>query len=291
MKSSVKTQNKIQLNSLKVASWNIEGRLTDTGAKSRGSSAQIIDAIRQLNADVLVLLEAHSQISLDDLKLKQQLIDMGYYLYNTLYKDDMHLRKDAYTPQLSSLLLSKTPVETIETFRLGNVRNAFTAIVKIAQSTQKLRVIGVHLDDRQESTRLKQIDDLSKIINQSDLPTVVLGDFNAMHGDDLWPAKFLRSQPIRLLASLIWPRIFLKVVGMATGDSLRLLQSSTNLHDADTRHQPTTTPKLRGYEWLPSIRLIQIDHMFISPGVQIQDFRVQKDGGADHRAIVATLLI
>jgi endonuclease/exonuclease/phosphatase family metal-dependent hydrolase len=275
--------------SIKIASWNIEGRLSEVDPGSRGNLNQIITAIKHINADITVLLEAHSELSLDELKSNQQLIDLGYTTYSVPYEDDIPFRPDSYAARMSLMLLSKYPIDKFDIVNLGNTRNALVVIVHQPGSNQQFRVIGIHLDDRAESTRLKQIEDLSKIVSQSSLPTVVVGDYNAMHGDDLWPAKFLRSKPARFLAKFIMPELSLKAIGMATGDTLRLLQTNTGLRDADPRHQPTTTPKLRGYEWLPSVRLIQIDHMFISQNIKISDFQINSDAGADHRAIIATL--
>lgn len=274
---------------LRIGSWNIEGRLSDSGVTNRGKPSHIIAAIKKLDVDILVLLEAHSEDSIDNLTSHKQLLNMGYYLHSVSYKDDLASRKDTYAKQLSLMLLSKLPIETFEIIRLADFRNAFIATFFENKANQRFRVIGLHLDDRLESTRLNQISDLSQIVNQSNLPTIVLGDFNAMHGDDLWPAKFLRQKPIRLIANFVLPIISLRAIEMARGEALRLLQSSTNLRDADTKHRPTTTPKMRGLEWMPNIRLIQIDHIFISSNIKTKKFQIAPDGGADHRAIIATL--
>lgn len=274
---------------LRIGSWNVEGRLSDSGVTNRGKPSHIIAAIKKLSVDILVLLEAHSEDSIDNLTSHKQLLDMGYYLHSVNYKDDLASRKDTYAKQLSLMLLSKLPIEKFEIIRLADFRNAFIATFFENKTNQRFRVIGLHLDDRLESTRLNQISDLSKIVNQSNLPTIVLGDFNAMHGDDLWPAKFLRQRPIRLLANFVLPIISLRAIEMARGETLRLLQSSTGLCDADTKHRPTTTPKMRGLEWMPSIRLIQIDHIFITSSIIVNKFQIAPDGGADHRAIIATI--
>jgi endonuclease/exonuclease/phosphatase family metal-dependent hydrolase len=59
----------------------------------------------------------------------------------------------------------------------------------------------------------------------------------------------------------------------------------TQLVDADTKKRPTTTPKMRGLEWMPSIRMAQIDHIFVSSDAEVSNFSVAQDGGSDHRAI------
>ncbi len=70
-----------------------------------------------------------------------------------------------------------------------------------------------------------------------------------------------------------------------------MLKLRTNLTDADPKKRPTTTPKMRGQEWMPSIRIAQIDHIFVSPEIEVSDFRIARDGGSDHRAISATVKV
>ncbi len=275
---------------LKIASWNIETRLSNTNTKRRNNLSLIIKTIKEIDADILVLPEAHSESSLDFLKPRQQLLDMGYKVYNVPYRDDTPLRADAIARQVSLVLLSKFPVEHFDIVRLGDFRDVFIATVGL-EPDQFFRVIGLHLDDRSEITRLKQVTDLVEIVNRSRLPTVVPGDFNSMHGEDLWPSKFLRSRLARLFSHIVLSSISLRAIEMARGEALKLLETSTNLIDADTKHSPTTTPKMLGREWLPSIRLIQIDHIFVSKDIKVNQFYVASDGGADHRAIVARLSI
>lgn len=275
--------------SFKVASWNVETRLSETGAKLRGTPDQIVQSIKLLDADILVLLEAHKEISPESLNSYQQLNKLGYKIYNVPYDDDSALKPKAISKRFSLMLLSKLPIDEFKVIGLGDLRNALSAVARDHDNKQ-FRVIGLHLDDRLESIRLKQITDLVEIINRSKLPTIVMGDFNAMHGEDLWPAKFLRSKFVELL-SKISPHILGRVVEMARGKTLKLLESKTNLHDVDERHRPTTTPKMMGREWVPSVRLIQIDHIFISPDIEAEKFQIAPDGGADHRSISADITI
>ena len=270
---------------IRVASWNVEGRLSNVESPKRGKPADIINAIKSINSDILVLLEAHSENSVDELNVLKDLKTIGYHVYNVPYNDDLKVRTDAYTTQLSMLLLSKLEVTKFDIFKLGNIRNCFAAVIN-----DKFRIIGVHLDDRSEENRIKQVTDLSKIVNNSDLPTAVMGDFNTMHGEDVWPSKFLRSRPIRQLSKVVLPIISIRAVDMARGEALKALELATNLVDIDTKHKPTVTPKSRGLEWLPSIRLMQIDHILVSKNTKANNFIIKKDNGSDHRAITATIL-
>jgi hypothetical protein len=121
----------------------------------------------------------------------------------------------------------------------------------------------------------------------------MLGDFNAMHFDRR--SRIIQSKMIGKIVSLI-PHERIRgrakmLIEMASGHSLQSLESKTNLQDIDVLHKPTTTPKLREMEWMPSIRLAQIDHIFVSPDIQASDFRITRDGGSDHRAISAEITL
>jgi len=266
-----------------IASWNIESRLSDNPIKSRTKPDDVINEIKKINADILVLLEAHNDQTLSS-STRQKLIKLGYEIKSAPYDDDMDRRADSIHDRSSIIILSKLDITKFDVVKLANIRNCL--IINVAN---KFRVIGVHLDDRHEDSRIKQIDQLSKIINQSNMPTVVLGDFNAIHGEDLWPAKFLKFTPIKFIISKLSTNLGAKAIEMADGKTLKNLESSTNLIDADQRHQPTVTPKNINQEFMPSIRLMQIDHIYVTPDIKISNFKVHPDGGSDHRAISADL--
>jgi endonuclease/exonuclease/phosphatase family metal-dependent hydrolase len=273
-----------------ISSWNVEGRLSEFGIKKRGTADHIVSSIRKLDSDIVLLLEAHQADSIKDLTTQhKQIQEMGYVLYESPYNDDLAIRTDVYTNQLSISLLSRHKLTDFSVIRLGNLRNAIVATLSI--NDKSVRIIGIHLDDRSEKTRIKQIDDLAHIVNQSKTPTVVMGDFNAMHGSDLWPSKFLRNTIISSALTYIIPKLAIRAIQMATGDALRTLEANTKLTDADPSHKPTATPKVREYEWLPSIRLIQIDHIYISNEIKLHGYKIAPDGGSDHRAISATISI
>jgi endonuclease/exonuclease/phosphatase family metal-dependent hydrolase len=274
---------------IKIASWNVEGRLSNVATKGRGNATQILSNIETIQADIMVLVEAHTEDTLENLAAERKLIDLGYKVYSVNYDDDLASRGDCYTKRLSMILLSKYPIDNFKTIKLGNLRNCIIASIKI--SDKIIRIIGIHLDDRLEETRLKQINDLAKEINKSNMPTIAMGDFNAMHGEDLWPAKFLKTKLSKLLANIIIPSFYKRVIGMAQGKTLNNLEKLTGLIDIDSSHRPTTTPKIRDFEYLPSIRLIQIDHIYASKGIKTSNFNISADGGSDHRAISAEILI
>lgn len=275
---------------ISITSWNVEGRLSVLKQHGRGNTTQIVNNIADIGSDIFVLLEAHTENSLEELSSLQRLKELGYKTYNAIYDDDSASRCDSYAPKLSMMLLSKYPVKDFMTKNLGKIRNCFIATVE-TNAKQLFRVIGVHLDDRNEANRLNQIVDLSRIINESKLPTIVLGDFNAMHGEDLWPARFLTSGLSRFMSNVILPSVSKRAIEMAYGETLRLLELNTGLIDIDISHQPTTTPKMRNMTFMPSIRLIQIDHIYASDDISPSNFQISADGGSDHRAISTEIVI
>lgn len=275
---------------IKIVSWNIEGRLTRFTKTGRGSPEHIISGIRELDGDVVFLAEASDGDDIEP-EITDQIKTLGYEIYTVNY-DNSGARKWAAEAAPNMKLLTRLAIKNFRQIRLGDIRNALVADIEDPASGQTVRIFGIHLDDRSEASRLRQLSDLLPVIRKSSAPTIVMGDFNAMYKDSL-PARILRS---RFMAYIVrhWPHPLTKdggqrVIDMATGTTLRTLEKATDLREADPRRSPTSTPKLRSQEWMPSIRLVQIDHIFVSPGVTITNFRVGRDGGSDHRAISVLL--
>lgn len=274
---------------MKIASWNIEGRLTSTTNKSRGTPGQILDTIEALDADVVVLPEAYTHKP--DEKADDRLRAMGYEWEDAQYDEKDREHENIYTNDLHIRVLSRLAI--VESFQLrwDNARGLLAVVVSDPASGKKLRIIATHLDDRSEERRLRQVEDAVSFINSTDMPTVMMGDFNAMH-HDTW-SKVIGSRAVRSLGSLI-PHararsLASKLSEMATGTTLERLESETQLQEIDSHHQPTTTPKLRGMEFMPSIRMAQIDHILVTPDITATHFEVGKDGGSDHRPILAEI--
>lgn len=272
---------------MKIAAWNVEGRLTRVTKKRRGTPEQILGMIEQINADVFILPEAY--IGEPDVAVNRRLQDMGYEWRDAQYSEsdrdppsDLHIR-----------ILSRFKILESTHVRWGNVRGLVAVVIHDPKSRQDVRFIATHLDERSDKRRLAQLNDAVIFINSSNLPTIMLGDFNAMHDDS--KSKFVRSRAIKSLSALIpHKKIQERVVTlmeMASGVSLKFLESKTNLIDIDPRHLPTTTPKLKEMEWMPSVKMAQIDHIFVSPHFDSTHFTVYKDAGSDHRAISANITI
>jgi len=274
---------------IKIAAWNTEQRLTTLTVKRRGTPEHILESIRKLNADILVLPEAYQNEP--DPGVDGLLQEMGYAWIDARY-DDLG-REELFADAMPYMrVLSKLPIVSSEVYRWGNIRNMPVLIIRTSANSQ-LRVLGIHLDDRNEKQRMQQINEIIPFINSSDMPTVMLGDFNAMHGKGrarLYSHKAAR----RLAASVPHPEIrfvLTRLAEMAIGTTLARLERRTSLRDIDPTRRPTTTPKMRDIEWMPSVRLAQIDHIMITPDIRALDFKISRDSGSDHRAISATLQI
>lgn len=276
---------------MKIASWNVEGRLTLSTKKRRGTPEKILDMIEEIGADVIVLPEAYNQAPAPG--VDERLAEMGYAWRDVKYDERNREFIEGLNDNLYIRILAKLEIIKTEALKWNDIRGLVSITVKDPVSSQSVRFIATHLDERKETSRLMQLKEAVTFINSSNLPTVMLGDFNAMHDDAR--SRFIRSRLVRVLASLILHhRIKGRVqtlMGMAEGSSLKFLESKTSLRDIDPKHRPTTTPKLREMEWMPSIRLAQIDHIFVSSGIRTTDFKVFEDGGSDHRAISADIAI
>ena len=275
---------------IKIASWNVEGRLSGYQKSGRGTTAHILREIDRLDADVLVLPEFY--INSLPAEVKKRLGALGYKVLEAIYDDvgrEPYERERWGEERIG--LLSRLPVSNVREIRPGGLRSLVTCDVTEPETGQKLRVAAIHLEDRTEAMRVMQAEALVKIVNEEAVPTILLGDFNAMWHKGR--ARLLTSVPVRVIAKCVpheeLRSVAVRVTEMAAGEALRILAERTSLCDADARRRPTTTPKMRFTPYLPSVRLLQLDHMLVTPDVSVNDFTVHGDGGSDHRAISATL--
>ena len=272
---------------IRVASWNTETRLTKLPNTRRGTPASIADKIVDLDADIVFLPEAFNanETTADTTRQFEQ---YGYTIISCPYDEKDRSRKESLVAQPAMILMTRFAIKQWHVLRPDDSRNMLIAELKTPDGAS-LHVVGVHLDDRDEERRMKQVPDIIREVTRRDTPGIILGDFNAMHANTL-PAQLLSHPPIKPIAESLGS-IGKRAIKMARGTTMQALMEKTGYRDADDKRQPTTTPCMYGREWLPSIRLMQIDHILVSPDVNVKAFNVQKDGGADHRAIIATLEI
>lgn len=274
---------------MKFAAWNTESRLSDYAhGQKRGSAAQIVQGIEQLNADVIVLPEAY--IDRASPEADESLRELGYTWHDIEAGPSRDWTKEFLGKPISLRVLSRLAITHVEQPYVGE-HNVLAVHVVDPETKAIVRAIAVHLDDRSEAHRLRQVEDIIPYVNQEDVPTVMLGDFNTMWHKGR--ARAIGAWPVRKLVQVL-PNATLRDVGarftdMATGDVLNKLINETDLRDADPSYRPTVTPKRRGMEMLPSAPLAQIDHILVSDDLWVDNFKVAADSGSDHRAISADI--
>ena len=158
---------------------------------------------------------------------------------------------------------------------------------------RELRIIGVHLDDREEAMRLEQVKCVVDIVNtDATTPTLLMGDFNAMHRTSKF-ARLTRTKLAYLIASTVphpqLASVARRVHEMATGKTIDYILSHTSLKNLDPTLSPTISAKQSGMEWAPSLRLAKIDWIFGSSHIVVRSHGVRRDVGSDHRQVVATV--
>lgn len=273
---------------IRVAAWNVEGRLSPRTDARRGSPKHILVEICRLDADIIVLPEAHHGTVADG--VDERLRQYGYSWHDVRYDDIAHDTTGGERDEVSYLrVLSRLPIEEVSEERFGNVRSLLRIIVIDPVTERRVRLLAIHLDDRAEVLRLMQARAMVDHIIGEKLPTVLLGDFNAVWDGPM--ARIIRSRPVRWVARHapgVWLRsVASRFTDMASGTTLDMLAEEAGVRDADVNHRPTATPKLYGVEWLPSIRIAQLDHILLSSDLVATHVEVASDGGADHRAISA----
>ena len=269
---------------LRVAAWNVEGRLERGTGEGRGSPPHILAGIQRLNADLIVLPEAY--YATIDPMVERRLRQWGYAWQDVTYNDSASKLKG---PCLR--VVTRLPLANIHTVRFGNIRSLLCLRVVDPASQCQVRVIAVHLDDRSEKRRLRQVEDLITHVACEPLRTIILGDFNAVWADGY--ARILGSGPVRSLARHMPTKrlrqVCVRFTDMAAGTTLARLTDTASLREADRLHVPTAMPKTRLTNFIPSIRLAQLDHILLTPGLVATDFDIAEASGSGHRAISATV--
>ena len=166
----------------------------------------------------------------------------------------------------------------------------------LAVAIGDLLVVPVHLDDRSEAARRKQIRYLRRYLDfMRTTPgvknEVVLGDFNATHPSALGYVVAATAkcwQWLRLPSHMpddadrTWlgryGGLLTRLGGMMTSRSLNLLEAM-GFRDGDRWHQPT----------MPNVLPVaQLDHVMVRDAT-VTSFRLEKFAKSDHRGVIATI--
>lgn len=277
---------------LRVAAWNVESRLTAYLKGERGTPERILEGIAEFDADIIVLPEAYFTAPAEG--VDKGLRRLGYRWHDITYgESDRDWSADFIGTMPTLRVLYRVPVYESTPVQWGRLRNMLTFKVKDEQSGAIIRFFAVHLDDRSETLRRQQVEDMIAFAKQETLPIVMMGDFNAMWHRGV--ARFYHSWPIRLLARCI-PFIHIRnkavqFSDMANGSTLAALARECGLRDADPKFRPTVTPKMRTALFMPSIPMGQIDHILISDSITASNVKVAPDRGSDHRGVSAVIEI
>ncbi len=273
---------------LRVVSWNAEGMFV-TGTKTRRATPQdALRVLKDLNADVVVIPE----FGLKDSLLKETLAEIEHLSYTCI----LTAYEDKRAPGLYFGILSRLPISHHKTFQLeGSTRRATIIECLVPGQNKPLRVVGVHLDDRNEALRMRQITSVVETVNdRTEAPLLVLGDFNAMSRQSLF-ANLMRSTPIHLFTKIIPHQklrsVFERVSEMAIGTTINYLFQHTNLHSLDPILQRTISAKQADVDWMPSWRIAKIDWIFGNQFITTRSYRVMRDVGSDHRPVIADISI
>ena len=280
---------------LRVASWNIEGRLSRFTESGKGSPEGIVDEIEALDADILTLPEAYDNTKGIAPGVEDRLRGLGYKALKVPYENGGPVRRFEATQETHYMVLSKFDFAKHRTIRLGDLRSMPVFSVEDPETHNEIPItfFGIHLDERSSAYRLSQVDDFAKELEGTEGSVVAMGDFNDMHTGSRG-SKLFGMKAVKAAASLLGQGSMGQLAGfayeMAQGKAMAQIEAVTELRDADPLHRATTTPKLRSVPFMPAIRMIDIDHILISPGLKVSDYTVMRhDGGSDHRAISATI--
>lgn len=274
------------MSTLRVATWNAEGMFVDGTKTRRAGSHEALRALRKLDADIVFVPE-FGYLS----KLKESVIttikSLGYELVLIPY-DDTRI------PDLGLAVMARLPIAKKTSHSLPVTGRAIVELTCRVENEKYVRVIGVHLDDREEAIRLEQVKKVVEVVNAGTGPTILMGDFNAMHRSTPF-ARMTRTRAAGAVATYIpheqISSVAKRVHEMAAGTTIEYLLQYTALHNLDPSMAPTISAKQRGMEWAPSVRLAKIDWIFGSADIHTLSHHVKKDVGSDHRQVVADVAL
>lgn len=272
---------------LRVATWNAEGMFVEGTKTRRATSHDAITALRRLNADIVFVPEFGDMSRLNQPTITA-IRSLGYESHIVPYGEERvsHLGLGFF----SRLVITKHSIHHLPVTQ----RALFEAYCR-TEDKKTIRIIGVHLDDRSEKIRLKQIEFIVEIIQKDrNTPLIVMGDFNAMHSKTLF-AKMTSTKVASVMAKRIpndhVSSVAQRVHEMASGSTIDYIISHTSLTNLDPKLSATISAKQSGMEWAPKLRLAKIDWIFGSDDITTLSHTVKHDVGSDHRQVVADIML
>lgn len=270
---------------LRVATWNAEGMFVEGSMTRRAAPRDAIMVLKRLDADVVVIPE-FGVIDTLTKETDAAIRALGYDYVTMRYRD-----RRARGSGLA--ILSRYPIVRTVSLPLGEIKGAIDAEIELPD--MMIRVIGVHLDDRSEQLRLREVESLVSYVGAAaERPTFMMGDFNAMSRPSLF-ARLARSDIGRFVERIILHSTLRSVVSrvreMALGTTIEMIEQQTDLHSLDPGLQRTVSVRQRGLECIPAVRLAKIDWIFGPPDISVESYVVSRDAGSDHRPVIAKVNI
>lgn len=270
---------------LKVASHNLADALSNAE-----KIPAFLDSVKSLNPDVLVMPEAYAEDKITYLENVEESLGRGRYSFVHTLNQDSDGRQDRH----GTAVLYKTSLDVRKAvaIRLAT-RNALQLHIADDESDQVVNLIGAHLDDRHEASRLSQVGVALAGVSTMH-PSIFVGDLNAMNKRDrkrlvprlaypfarLLPAKDpVPGEKITKLERL--GSLSQRLGEMALGTTIELFISA-GMEEVG-HYEPTMMLKGRP--------LFNLDHI-LSSRMDAANFQVDTVGGlSDHCRISADMRV
>jgi len=266
------------------------------GFSDAATAEEFITLVDRVRPDVAIFPEAYEVADSAGVDAAcARLAALGYDVSCGSY-DDTDGRKDLHGLICLVRKDLTDPARSCRLTRLGS-RNAAEGWLKDPATGRTVHFYGVHLNDRSEALRQKELDDLlGKVV--ADEPTVVMGDLNSLHHEDargrqIWIARLfatlvrLKLWPISEPVNARRPKKGLGRIGslsqrlteMASGKTLQRLEAA-GFTDADAQHRLTFPAKAP---------FAQLDHIMVSREITAKTCSVLPRGSSDHLGILAEI--
>lgn len=274
---------------IEVVAWNIQD-----GLSKQDKATQITDSLLRFDADLIMVAEAAS----DDTRGRDSIAAASERFVQHGYQSTSHPYNDSDNRIDRHIWLALTREGVGDKPKAISLNSRTAAEIEFTdpETGKEANFYGVHLDDRSETMRHRQVARLLRRSGISD--AIIAGDFNAMHKDDARARALRLSGIVARRLPTIEPGLYhtlsstekrkytlhrvgslaTRLVEMADGNTMLRL-TDAGYEDADPERQPTKGP-------------VQIDHiMHTSDILVVKNTVVDESGLSDHRAITATLSV
>ncbi len=254
---------------MKIATYNILSGGFDsyTYAYSKPDRLKLLQkALRKINAVFIGLVDTFRW---KDIYSDENLEKM--FGYRTAFHIDMNdTRVDK---KIGIAVMTDLPLKSFKAVRLYN-RDCIK--VTLVDNKKLVDIFAVYLDDISEDVRLKEINVLLKNINSN--PTVIMGDLNAVGKADVKSLKenfegflnerrdFLKTDEYKTYYKPAYEHL-------VRAEAIELIRSK-DFKEAKNKDATLPTLPTKLHPLKAEKPLLRADHIFVSPGLKITDFKV-----------------